>query len=204
MLRITFPFIRVNSLLKSLFSLCSIYLYICVGMLCVRCVYVCVFIVFSSFLSCAFSKVFIFPSTGSSHLIRSNSKRIIGYNFLPFVVFSSSLCSTLLCVRIVLLGILLSHLLIFCRCRRRCRRRLLVFLLLFDIFPFRIFFTSFLLWLLLHSFVFIIYCCLSASSLTIDAEPISHSKICEYTHSALPYIDAAYDMRRFSHSFKTQ
>lgn len=111
MLRITFPFIRVNSLLKSLFSLCSIYLY-------VWACYVFLFLSFlSPFLSCLlFSKVFIFPSTGSSHLIRSNSKRIIGYDFLPFVVFSSSLCSTLLCKRIVLLGILLSHLLAFCRC----------------------------------------------------------------------------------------
>lgn len=138
MLRITFPFVGVDS---DEVAILVIFLpFLCVGMLCI---FVC--IVFFLFFLSFFPKFSycrqLVPATWYDL-----TWRIIGYNFLSLFLLlllllmlfsssSSSLFSTLLCTSTVCaVSYFLTY--SFYRCR------LLVFLLLYKIFPFRIFSSS--------------------------------------------------------------
>lgn len=150
------------------------------GLVCGYVVYtICVFIVFFSFLFHPKLSYFrqLVPATWYDL-----TQRIIGYNFLPFVVFSISFFNTFM-HKHCMLCILLSHLLILSSSSLSVAR----FSFVVRHFSLSHFFQLFLL---LLSFVFIIYCCLSASSLTIDAEPISHTIICCIAQHC--YIDVAF------------
>lgn len=120
---------------------------------------------FFYFFSFFFPKFFIFPSTGSSHLIRSNS---VNYK-LQFSPFGCCCCccfvslfscenfyADALCVWYLTFSLthFLSLWLMFSFCFVFSSLSSQIF------FPFALIFCFLLLWLL-HSFVFIIYCCMS-------------------------------------------